>query len=138
MQDDLSFDEESQDDVAENKADKNEINTVSDVDRVSKSSFMHVNDLIHEDTNHSKTREVRTQSDDPFNIYDILNGQQKKASSLEDIPSLKRSKYKCFYSLESKLEEKKGLKLKMPRSTPHISVCTLYFLSSLIELNGIK
>ncbi|GKB05984.1 hypothetical protein Tco_0834217, partial [Tanacetum coccineum] len=40
--------------------------------------------------------------------------------SLEDIPSLKRSKYKCFYSLESKLEEKKGLKLKMPRNQQRI------------------
>ncbi|GJR46486.1 hypothetical protein Tco_1353328 [Tanacetum coccineum] len=66
MQDDLSSDEESQDDVAENKADKNEINEVSDVDRVSESSFTHVNDLVHEDINHSKTREVITQSKDPL------------------------------------------------------------------------
>ncbi|GJT18633.1 hypothetical protein Tco_0877339 [Tanacetum coccineum] len=60
MQDDLSSDEESQDDVAENKADKNKINEVSDVDRVSESSFTHVNDLVHEDINYSKTREKNT------------------------------------------------------------------------------
>ncbi|GJU03839.1 hypothetical protein Tco_1114177 [Tanacetum coccineum] len=60
MQDDLSSDDESQDDVAENKADKNKINEVSDVDRVSESSFTHVNDLVHEDINHSKTREKNT------------------------------------------------------------------------------
>ncbi|GJT27459.1 reverse transcriptase domain-containing protein [Tanacetum coccineum] len=41
--------------------------------------------------------------------------------SPEDIPSSKRPKYKCLLPLEDKLEEKKGLKLKIPRSTPHIS-----------------
>lgn len=42
---------------------------------------MHVNDLVHEDTNHSKTGVERTQSEDPFNIYDILKGQQNNASN---------------------------------------------------------
>ncbi|GJX36433.1 reverse transcriptase domain-containing protein [Tanacetum coccineum] len=37
-------------------------------------------------------------------------------SSLEDISSSKFPKYKCLYSLKDKLEEKKGLKLKMPRN----------------------
>nr|GEW45516.1 hypothetical protein [Tanacetum cinerariifolium] len=40
----------------------------------------------------------------------------KHLGSLEDIPSLKCLKNKCFYSLEDKLEEKKGIKLKMPRN----------------------
>nr|GEX91106.1 hypothetical protein [Tanacetum cinerariifolium] len=38
--------------------------------------------------------------------------------SLEDISSSKRSKYKCLYSSEDKLEEKKGLKLTMTKSAP--------------------
>ncbi|GJZ39110.1 hypothetical protein Tco_0585673, partial [Tanacetum coccineum] len=38
--------------------------------------------------------------------------------SLKDISSSKRPKYKCLYSSEDKLKEKKGLNLKMPRSAP--------------------
>ncbi|GJU32439.1 hypothetical protein Tco_1176028 [Tanacetum coccineum] len=39
------------------------------------------------------------------------------SGSLEDILSSKRPKYKCLYSSKDKLEEKKGLKLKMLRSS---------------------
>nr|GEY49753.1 RNA-directed DNA polymerase, eukaryota [Tanacetum cinerariifolium] len=48
-QDDLSSDGESQEGDVANKADNNE----SDVDRVSKSSFMHENDTAHKDVNRS-------------------------------------------------------------------------------------
>ena len=74
-QDDLSSDEESQEDDVANKDDKTE----SDVDRVSKSSFMHENDFVHKDVTCSKTREVGTHSKDPFNIYGLLDGQKNKA-----------------------------------------------------------
>nr|GEV75738.1 RNA-directed DNA polymerase, eukaryota [Tanacetum cinerariifolium] len=49
-----------------NKADNNE----SDVDRVSKSSFMHENDTAHKDVNSCKKGEVGSHSEDPFNIYE--------------------------------------------------------------------
>nr|GEV77981.1 RNA-directed DNA polymerase, eukaryota [Tanacetum cinerariifolium] len=49
-QDDLSSDGESQECYVANKADNNE----SDVDRVSKSSFMHENDTTHKDVNSCK------------------------------------------------------------------------------------
>ncbi|GJR91098.1 ribonuclease H-like domain-containing protein [Tanacetum coccineum] len=44
--------------------------------------------------------------------------------SLEDILSSKRPKYKCLYSSKDKLEEKKGLKLKMPRSCQVVLIAT--------------
>ncbi|GJS81135.1 RNA-directed DNA polymerase, eukaryota [Tanacetum coccineum] len=74
-QDDLSSYEESQEDDVSNKDDKTE----SDVDRVSESSFMHENDFVHKDVTCSKTREVGTHSEDPFNIYGLLDGQKNKA-----------------------------------------------------------
>ncbi|GJU04920.1 RNA-directed DNA polymerase, eukaryota [Tanacetum coccineum] len=74
-QDDLSSDEESQEDDVSNKDDKTE----SDVDRVSESSFMHENDFVHKDVTCSKTGEVGTHSEDPFNIYGLLDGQKNKA-----------------------------------------------------------
>nr|GEY20337.1 RNA-directed DNA polymerase, eukaryota [Tanacetum cinerariifolium] len=64
-QDDLSFDGESQEGDVANKADNNE----SDVDRVSKSSFMHENNTAHKDVNGCKKGEVGSHSEDPFNIY---------------------------------------------------------------------
>nr|GEV14203.1 RNA-directed DNA polymerase, eukaryota, reverse transcriptase zinc-binding domain protein [Tanacetum cinerariifolium] len=64
-QDDISSDEESQEGDVVNKADNNE----SDVDRVSKSSFMHEHDTAHKDVNNCKKREVGSHSEDPFNIY---------------------------------------------------------------------
>nr|GEW41845.1 hypothetical protein [Tanacetum cinerariifolium] len=47
-----------------------------------------------------------------------LRSHAQDKSLLEDIPSSKRSKYKWLYLSEDKLEEKKGLKLKMTRSVP--------------------
>ncbi|GJY55081.1 hypothetical protein Tco_0446745 [Tanacetum coccineum] len=81
----------SQEDDVSNKDDKTE----SDVDRVSESSFMHENDFVHKDVTCSKTREVGTHSEDPFNIYGLLDGQKNKAcnSGSEDpkFPPLAKS-----------------------------------------------
>ncbi|GJV71855.1 RNA-directed DNA polymerase, eukaryota [Tanacetum coccineum] len=74
-QDDLSSDEESQEDDVSNKDDKTE----SDVDIVSESSFMHENDFVHKVVTCSKTGEVGTHSEYPFNIYGLLDGQKNKA-----------------------------------------------------------
>ncbi|GKD82048.1 hypothetical protein Tco_1348887, partial [Tanacetum coccineum] len=71
-QDDLSSDGESQEGDIANKADKNE----SDVDRVSESSFMHENDTAHKDANSCKKGEVGSHSEDPFDIYGILDEQK--------------------------------------------------------------
>ncbi|GKA86299.1 hypothetical protein Tco_0808010, partial [Tanacetum coccineum] len=71
----------------------------------------------------------------PWRLETSRSSSREDVGSLEDFPSLKRSKYMCLYSLERKLEEKKGLKLKMIRSTPHISICAPHFLSRLRELN---
>ncbi|GJY75260.1 RNA-directed DNA polymerase, eukaryota, nucleotide-binding alpha-beta plait domain protein [Tanacetum coccineum] len=71
-QDDLSSDGESQEGDVANKADNNE----SDVDRVSESSFMHENDTAHKYANSCKKGEVGSHSEDPFNIYGILDEQK--------------------------------------------------------------
>nr|GEX05916.1 RNA-directed DNA polymerase, eukaryota [Tanacetum cinerariifolium] len=68
-QDDLSFDGESQEGDVANKDDNNE----SDVDRVSKLSFMHENDTAHKDVNSCKKGEVGSHSEDPFNIYESIS-----------------------------------------------------------------
>nr|GEY21681.1 RNA-directed DNA polymerase, eukaryota [Tanacetum cinerariifolium] len=82
-QDDLSFDGESQEGDVANKADNNE----SHVDRVSESSFMHENDTAHKDVNSCKKGEVGSHSEDPFNIYGILNGQKNNVcNSCSDEP----------------------------------------------------
>nr|GEU90336.1 RNA-directed DNA polymerase, eukaryota [Tanacetum cinerariifolium] len=82
-QDDLSSDGESQEGDIANKADNNE----SDVDRVSESSFMHKNDTAHKDVNSCKNGEVGSHSEDPFNIYGILNGQKNNVcNSCSDEP----------------------------------------------------
>ncbi|GJT92519.1 reverse transcriptase domain-containing protein [Tanacetum coccineum] len=49
--------------------------------------------------------------EDPYLFKVCLDG------SLKDIQSSKGSKYKCFYPLEDMLEEKRGLKLKMTKSS---------------------
>ncbi|GJW86032.1 hypothetical protein Tco_0159177 [Tanacetum coccineum] len=82
-QDDLSSDGESQEGDVANKADNNE----SDVDRVSESSFMHENDTAHKDANSGKKGEVGSHSEDPFNIYGILDGQKNNVcNSCSDEP----------------------------------------------------
>nr|GEV70261.1 RNA-directed DNA polymerase, eukaryota, reverse transcriptase zinc-binding domain protein [Tanacetum cinerariifolium] len=74
-QDYLSSDRESQEGDVAKKADNNE----SDVDRLSKSSFMHENSC--------KKGEVRSHSEDPFNIYGILDEQKNKVcNSYSDEP----------------------------------------------------
>ncbi|GKA00293.1 hypothetical protein Tco_0672843, partial [Tanacetum coccineum] len=40
---------------------------------------MHENDFDHKDVTYSKTGEVGTHSEDPFNIYGLLDGQKNKA-----------------------------------------------------------
>nr|GEX10034.1 (-)-beta-pinene synthase, chloroplastic-like [Tanacetum cinerariifolium] len=67
-----------------NKDDNNE----SDVDnKVSKSSFMHENNTAHKDVNSCKKREVGSHSEDPFNIYGILDGQKNNVcNSYSDEP----------------------------------------------------
>nr|GEY02478.1 hypothetical protein [Tanacetum cinerariifolium] len=77
FQDDLSSDGESQEGDVANKADNNE----SHVDRVLESSFMHENDIAHKDVNSCKKGEVASHSEDPFNIYGILDGQKKNVCS---------------------------------------------------------
>ncbi|GJS58640.1 RNA-directed DNA polymerase, eukaryota [Tanacetum coccineum] len=82
-QDDLSSDGESQEGDVANKTDNNE----SDVDRVSESSFMHENDTAHKDAKLLKKREVGSHSEDPFNIYGILDGQKNNVcNSCSDEP----------------------------------------------------
>ncbi|GKA96564.1 RNA-directed DNA polymerase, eukaryota, reverse transcriptase zinc-binding domain protein [Tanacetum coccineum] len=80
---DLSSDGESQEGDVAKKADNNE----SDVDRVSKSSFMQENDTAHKDANICKKGEVGSHSEDPFNIYGILDGQKNNVcNSCSDEP----------------------------------------------------
>nr|GEW57136.1 RNA-directed DNA polymerase, eukaryota [Tanacetum cinerariifolium] len=82
-QDDLSSDGESQEGDVVNKANNNK----SDVDRVSESSFMHESDTAHKDVNSCKKREVGSHSEDPFNIYGILDGQKNNiCNSCSDEP----------------------------------------------------
>ncbi|GJX99907.1 RNA-directed DNA polymerase, eukaryota [Tanacetum coccineum] len=73
--------DELQDDGVEDIADDKEANGLSDIERVSESSFMQAIDLAQENPSNSKTGDVDTQSEDPFNLYDMLNGQHKKASN---------------------------------------------------------
>nr|GEX62634.1 RNA-directed DNA polymerase, eukaryota [Tanacetum cinerariifolium] len=83
-QDDLSSDGESQEGDVANKAHNN---NNSDVDRVSESSFIHENDIAHKDVNNCKKREVGSHSEDPFNIYGILDGQKNNVcNSCSDEP----------------------------------------------------
>nr|GEU59693.1 RNA-directed DNA polymerase, eukaryota [Tanacetum cinerariifolium] len=82
-QDDPSFDGESQEGNVANKGDNNE----SDVDRVSKSSFMHENNTAHKDVNIYKNEEVGSHLEDLFNIYGILDGQKNNVcNSCSDEP----------------------------------------------------
>nr|GEV29353.1 RNA-directed DNA polymerase, eukaryota, nucleotide-binding alpha-beta plait domain protein [Tanacetum cinerariifolium] len=83
-QDDLSSDGEPQEGDVANKADNNE----SDVDKVSESGFMHENDTAHKDVNSCKKKEVGSHSEDPFNIYGILDGQKNNVcNSCSDEPN---------------------------------------------------
>nr|GEX17202.1 RNA-directed DNA polymerase, eukaryota [Tanacetum cinerariifolium] len=69
------------------KRSKSADNNESDVDRVSESSFMHENDTAHKDVNICKKEEVGSHSEDPFNIYGILDGQKNNVcNSCSDEP----------------------------------------------------
>ncbi|GKB76342.1 RNA-directed DNA polymerase, eukaryota, nucleotide-binding alpha-beta plait domain protein, partial [Tanacetum coccineum] len=70
-QDDSSSDDESQENVVEDIDGDKENNKLSDVDRVSQSSFSHANDLVHENSYNNKTGDVGSHSEDPFNLYSI-------------------------------------------------------------------
>nr|GFA13118.1 RNA-directed DNA polymerase, eukaryota, nucleotide-binding alpha-beta plait domain protein [Tanacetum cinerariifolium] len=79
-QDDLFSDRESQEGDVANKADYNK----SDVDRVSKLSFMHENDIAHKDVNSCKKGEVGSHSEDPFNIYDNNDQEKNVEENIKD------------------------------------------------------
>ncbi|GJZ63602.1 hypothetical protein Tco_0620023 [Tanacetum coccineum] len=76
-QDDLSSDGESQKGDVANKVDNNE----SDVDKVSESSFKHETHS-HQRRQICKKGEVGSHSEDPFNIYGILDGQKNNVRSI--------------------------------------------------------
>nr|GFB76411.1 hypothetical protein [Tanacetum cinerariifolium] len=102
-QDDLFFDGESQEGDVANKADNNE----SDVDRVLESSFMHENDTTHKDVNSCKKGEVGSHSEDPFNIYGILDGQKNNVcNSCSDEP-----KFPHCFTLDNNDQEKTWKKI---------------------------
>nr|GFB47635.1 RNA-directed DNA polymerase, eukaryota, nucleotide-binding alpha-beta plait domain protein [Tanacetum cinerariifolium] len=102
-QDDLSSDGESQEGDVTNKADNNE----NDVDRVSKSSFMHENDTTHKDVNGCKKEEVGSHSEDPFNIYGILDRQKNNVcNSCSDEP-----KFPLGFTPNNNDQEKKWKKI---------------------------
>ncbi|GJU76450.1 hypothetical protein Tco_1273520 [Tanacetum coccineum] len=67
--------------MTEDIVDDKDANGLSDIERGLESSFIQVNDLAEENSNNSKTGDVGTQSEDPFNIYEMLNGHHKKASN---------------------------------------------------------
>nr|GEX81061.1 RNA-directed DNA polymerase, eukaryota, nucleotide-binding alpha-beta plait domain protein [Tanacetum cinerariifolium] len=101
-QDDLSSDGESQEGDVTNKVDNNE----SDIDRLSKSSFMHENDTAHKDVNICKKGEVGSHSEDPFNIYGILDGQKNNVcNSCSDEP-----KFPSGFTPDNNVQEKKTWK----------------------------
>ncbi|GJR77117.1 hypothetical protein Tco_0089482 [Tanacetum coccineum] len=71
-QDDSLSNDESKENVVEDIDGDKENKELSDGDRVSKSSFSHANDLIHENSYSNKTCDVGSHSEDPFNTYGIL------------------------------------------------------------------
>ncbi|GJR16633.1 RNA-directed DNA polymerase, eukaryota, nucleotide-binding alpha-beta plait domain protein [Tanacetum coccineum] len=72
-------DELQENDVSEKEGDKENID-ISDVERVSESSFSHANDLVYENSSNKNAGAGNSHSEDPFNIYCLLNDQHKKAS----------------------------------------------------------
>ncbi|GJT98438.1 RNA-directed DNA polymerase, eukaryota, partial [Tanacetum coccineum] len=80
-QDFYSSDNESDDNIGDDfVGDKDKIDS-SDIDRVSESSFSHVNDLVHDTDNNNVAADVGSHSDDPFNLYGILNNQHKRRTT---------------------------------------------------------
>ncbi|GKF44243.1 hypothetical protein Tco_0130795, partial [Tanacetum coccineum] len=76
-----SSDDESDDNIGDDFVDDKDKIDSSDIDRVSESSFSHVNDLVYDTDNNNVAADVGSHSDDPFNLYGILNNQHKKANN---------------------------------------------------------
>nr|GEW49825.1 RNA-directed DNA polymerase, eukaryota, nucleotide-binding alpha-beta plait domain protein [Tanacetum cinerariifolium] len=83
---------ESSDDEEDTKDDgsqsEDKVTTDNDVTRVSESSCMHTNDLFY-DNNHNNIMPDKDKalSDDPFNLYDILNKIKDSGEDLKYLPS---------------------------------------------------
>ncbi|GJZ06752.1 hypothetical protein Tco_0540545 [Tanacetum coccineum] len=77
-----SDDEEDAEDDGSQSEDK--VTTDNDVERVSKSSCMHNNDLLY-DNNHNNIMldKEKVLSEDPFNLYDILNKRKDSGDDLK-------------------------------------------------------
>ncbi|GJS17051.1 hypothetical protein Tco_0411523 [Tanacetum coccineum] len=75
--------DESEDIIGENFVGNNDKIDSRYIDRVSESSFSHVNDYAHNTSEVPNNVPVaaKPHSEDPFNIYGILNKQHKKASN---------------------------------------------------------
>ncbi|GJW13276.1 RNA-directed DNA polymerase, eukaryota [Tanacetum coccineum] len=83
-----SSDDESEDIIGENFVGNNDKIDSSNIDRVLESSFSHAYDVVHdtsEDPNKNVTGDAEPHSEDPFNIYGILNKQNNKASNSSTI-----------------------------------------------------
>ncbi|GJZ67194.1 RNA-directed DNA polymerase, eukaryota [Tanacetum coccineum] len=75
-----SDDDELQENIfSEKEGDKENID-ISDVERVSESSFSHANDSVYENSSNKNASAGNSHFEDPFNIYCLLNDQHKKAS----------------------------------------------------------
>ncbi|GJT68313.1 hypothetical protein Tco_1019793 [Tanacetum coccineum] len=63
------------------------VTTDNDVERVSESSYMHNNDLLY-DNNHNNIMpdKYKVLSEDPFNLYDILNKRKDSGDDLKYPP----------------------------------------------------
>ncbi|GJW83519.1 RNA-directed DNA polymerase, eukaryota, nucleotide-binding alpha-beta plait domain protein [Tanacetum coccineum] len=106
-QDFSSSDDESDDNIGDDfVGDKDKIDS-SDIDRVSESSFSHVNDLVHDTDNNNVAADVGSHSDDPFNLYGILNNQHKKANNSSTAEPEYIAVSEQVHSLSSKLKERK-------------------------------
>ncbi|GJT59541.1 RNA-directed DNA polymerase, eukaryota, nucleotide-binding alpha-beta plait domain protein, partial [Tanacetum coccineum] len=86
-----SYESESSDDEEDAKDDGSQsvdkVTTNNDVERVSESSCMHNNDLLY-DNNHNNImlNKNKVLSEDPFNLYDILNKRKDSGDDLKYPP----------------------------------------------------
>ncbi|GKD53235.1 hypothetical protein Tco_1286622 [Tanacetum coccineum] len=87
-----SYESESSNDEEDTKEGRSrsgdKFTTDNDVERVSESSYMHNNDLLY-DNNHNNiiSDKDKVLSDDPFNLYDILNKRNDSGDDLKYLPS---------------------------------------------------
>nr|GEV14775.1 RNA-directed DNA polymerase, eukaryota [Tanacetum cinerariifolium] len=135
-QDDLSSDGESQEGDVANKDDNNE----SHVRRVSESSFMHENDTAHKDVNSCKKGEVGSHSEDPFNIYGILDEQKNNLQALKIVikawskEANKRSNDRKI-NIQQNISEVDKL-IDQGKSNDEILIKRITLLNDLQELNN--